>query len=421
LDSPPPATAFAFHYTRREYAFPALAPSIWVGAPTLAEPYAIETWAEKSTMNDILVLLARRRNVTLVTGVGELSLTHCLCHVERVLAHRKPTRILYIADFDPAGDHMPLSVAREIEFLLRRDGHDLDIRLDPLVLTREQVERYRLPRIPIKDSDLRKSRFEQRHGEGAVELDALEALHPGELAQIVEEAIDRYRDPTRHARQENEAIAAQANADCRRMRQDVLGEFDTEIAELREAFEAMRSAIEPHQDALVEISDAAFERSREHVEAINGEVDAFYERAADLGARIREAIAERAPDADEFDWAVPDDADESDDPLFDSTRSYLDQIDRYKQHLGQPTTWRRRSGNGARQRPRPSPHRPRSRPSARARSRPQPARPKLVGQARAERAGRVHRLQLRRRRFPRLPGPCALGPRTSSGAGVQPG
>jgi hypothetical protein len=40
------------------------------------------------------------------------------------------TRILYISDFDPAGAHMPVSVARKIEYLLRRDGHDLDIRLD---------------------------------------------------------------------------------------------------------------------------------------------------------------------------------------------------------------------------------------------------------------------------------------------------
>ena len=145
----------------------------------------------------------RERDVTLVIGLGDFSWTHCVWHVDRVLRHRKPTRILYISDFDPKGIDMPLGVARKIEFLLRRDGHDLDIRLDPLVLTREQVEQYRLAAMPIKDFDKGKRGFEERHGEGAVELDALEALYPGELARIVNETIDIYprRDPASHRRE----------------------------------------------------------------------------------------------------------------------------------------------------------------------------------------------------------------------------
>jgi hypothetical protein len=36
----------------------------------------------------------------------------------------------------------------------------------PLGLTRGQVQYYRLPRIPIKESDTRKAGFEERYGEG---------------------------------------------------------------------------------------------------------------------------------------------------------------------------------------------------------------------------------------------------------------
>ena len=39
-------------------------------------------------------------------------------------------------------------------------------------------------------------KFEARYGEGATELDALEALHPGELARIIEREIWRYYDDT---------------------------------------------------------------------------------------------------------------------------------------------------------------------------------------------------------------------------------
>jgi hypothetical protein len=68
------------------------------------------------------------------------------------------------------------------------------IKLTPLALTRTQVQDYALPRIPIKEEDCRKSGFEERHGEGAVERDALEAPYPGMLAQVVREAIAPYRD-----------------------------------------------------------------------------------------------------------------------------------------------------------------------------------------------------------------------------------
>jgi hypothetical protein len=93
------------------YEFPNL-PGLHVTPPRVAEPYVIEIWIEKSTMNDVLVPLARARGVTLVTGMGELSLTHCHQFVERVLEHGRATRILYVSDFDPAGNGMPASSSR---------------------------------------------------------------------------------------------------------------------------------------------------------------------------------------------------------------------------------------------------------------------------------------------------------------------
>ncbi len=338
-----PVETFDLSYTAAEFAFPGL-PDAYVSAPRLAEPYGLEIWAEKSTMNDILEPLARRLNVTLVTGVGELSVTHCHWHVQRVLAHGKKARILYISDFDPAGARMPISVARKIEHILRRDGHDdLDIRLDPIVMTRGQVRRYALPRIPIKDSDGGKKHFEDRFGEGAVELDALEALHPGEFAAIVEAEVDFYRDPTREARRENNALAGEAGRQLRAERADVYAAHDSEITEMREAFEAMQAEIAADQRALAAIAEDAAHRSRAHVDAINARVAAFYQRAADLWARIGRELEDSVPDADDFAWVEPEAPDEEE-SLFDSARDYVEQIDFYKAHTGQPTTWRRNGG-----------------------------------------------------------------------------
>ena len=89
---------------------------------------------------------------------------------------------------------MPTAAAVKIDFLARKSGVDLDIRLNLSALTLEQCIEYRLPRTPIKASDLRAPNFEARFGTGATELDALEALHPGVLRNILVAEIERYID-----------------------------------------------------------------------------------------------------------------------------------------------------------------------------------------------------------------------------------
>jgi hypothetical protein len=343
----------SFTYAPRRYVFPGL-PDYSVTPPEIAEPYVIELWIEKSTMADVLEPIARRYGVTLVTGVGELSLTRVHEVVERVSEHRRKTRIIYISDFDPAGNAMPVSIARKIEFLLRRDGlGDLDIRLDPLLLTREQVEHYQLPRIPIKDSERRKVSFEERFGEGAVELDALEALHPGELARLVIDRIEVYRSPAEATREDIAHATYALERDAETIREEVLAEHTDTLAQLRTRFDEMQAAIRPHQDSLAAIATEFAERFSgpiaEHIAAINGQVATFYEQASEVWSDITTDLESNAPDPNTVEWPAPYDANEPEDPLFDSARSYVEQIDRYKKHQGKPTTRRRRNnGNGAR-------------------------------------------------------------------------
>ena len=239
---------------------------------------------------------------------------------------------------------MPVSVSRKVEHVLRRDGLDLDVRIDPLVLTRKQVERYQLPRIPIKQTDRRKDHFEAMNGTGAVELDALEALHPGVLRRIVEDAIEVYRAPTRVARQEITAAAVEFGRVASRIRRDVLDQYADDIARLEADFEAMTSAIQSEQSALAELADEYESRCSEHVEAINQQVAAFYEQARPVWQAVADHLDERKPDPDEFGWPEVEAAAETDDPLFNSSRDYVTQIDRYKLHQGKPTCRRKNGG-----------------------------------------------------------------------------
>src|SRR6185437_10679057 len=87
--------------------FPSL-PWLYLRRPTIPQRFHVELWVEKSTMNDVLAPLAQRYGVNLITGEGELSATACYRLIERAKQGGKPIRILYLSDFDPAGDTMPV-------------------------------------------------------------------------------------------------------------------------------------------------------------------------------------------------------------------------------------------------------------------------------------------------------------------------
>lgn len=291
--------------------FPSL-PGFKVGGYTEGnlQPYHIEVWVEKSTMNDVLIPLCSRYGVNLVTGVGEMSVTAALALVRRVKRADRPCRIFYVSDFDPAGYGMPVSVARKVEFFLQDRGLDLDIRLEPVALTRDQVRAYNLPRTPIKDTELRKGAFEDVHGEGAVELDALEALHPGALAGIVREAILGYYDTQieRKAREQREALE-EALEDTR---SDALEDLGPEIEKLQAEFDAAVSSFE---------------------EAIAG----LRDRLGALRREILDRLEAVEVDLDDYPLPDPRTVAEGNGVLFDSTRDYFDQLGYYKA---------RRNGNG---------------------------------------------------------------------------
>jgi hypothetical protein len=120
------------------------------------QPYHVEVWAEKTTMDDILVPLCYRVGVNYVSGAGYQSVTAAVGLLERVSHLEKPCRILYVSDYDRAGQNVPRQVARQLEFWIERYFEDAygaaDIRLEPKVLTAEQAQDTRKTRKPERSS-----------------------------------------------------------------------------------------------------------------------------------------------------------------------------------------------------------------------------------------------------------------------------
>jgi hypothetical protein len=239
---------------------------------------------------------------------------------------------LYISDFDPAGMSMPVACARKIEFLIRNDDLDLDIQVRPIVLTHDQCTHYRLPRTPIKETERRGSAFEERFGEGATELDALEALHPGELRRLLEIEIARYYDADLDNRVAEEGDSF--DDELRHIRRQVLERHEAKLAAVREDYEQLVRRINADIKEIANRYSTPFKK--------------IADRSNRLQAKIAGELEAEAPDPDLVDWPEPDEGDEDDDPLFDSTRDYVEQIDRFKRHQGKRTARKTRKDKGVR-------------------------------------------------------------------------
>lgn len=291
-------------------------PAIKITSPTMAQfpgpyvygfdydkgdqPVLVEVWAEKSTVDDVVAPVCAMYGVNYVSGKGYSSITGNVALLRRARESGRPVRVFYISDFDRAGNAMPVSVARWAEFFRETYAPDVDFKLTPLLLTADQVAEYNLPAAP--DS-------------GAVELDALEALHPGVLRQLLVDAIAPYFDQRLHSRlalghREATRDAEQQWADHTT---ELRGRHDLAAAELADIVasyqaevdtlaERMRADLAPIEDTL---------RNLRH--AIGSAVRTF-------GPKI---CARPKPQID-----VP----EEDDWLYVSSRTYFDQIEHYRRH-----------------------------------------------------------------------------------------
>ena len=296
------------------------------GYDEIQQDYHVEVWVEKTTMDDVLVPLCRGYRVNLVTFAGEPSMTAVVNFMRRVRDAKRPARILYVSDYDPAGLGMPINVARKIEFFQRENGGDVDIRLQPVVLTAGQVAKYDLPRVPVKDTELRKAAWERDHGQGQVELDALEALHPGDLRDIVMGAILAYYDPElwRKARVQKRALT-DALDDIRR---GVLDYYADDRSELESDYETLGHDFQEIRDSFAEL-----------VADFQQRIDAYQERMGDIRTRgrelyeaIYEGLSDVSVDTDYYPLPDPDLPQESDGMLYASERDYLDQLKAYESY-----------------------------------------------------------------------------------------
>jgi hypothetical protein len=291
------------------------------------QPFHIEVWSEKTLPSEVKSTVRRAGGGVIVEGEGCMSLTQAFEFGERVERAGKPGIVLYLADFDAAGNEMPAQVANKFEWLKRnpRVGLSHRVFVDRLALTAEQVECHDLPRQMVDPSDFedayatRVADFEALHGSGATELNALET-DLSLYQRIVREGVEQYRD---HTLTEKES---KATAEFRDACKDAVHaavddtESDEFVADIKEWLDRVEDLGAEYEDAVNDLRS----EFKEELDELKDD-DAYHEftsRHNDVG---------RAVDVPGYD--VPDsDVSPPDDPLYDSQRRYLTTVERAQGH-----------------------------------------------------------------------------------------
>jgi hypothetical protein len=160
------------------------------------QAYSFAIFGEKASLEDVLLPIARARQTDLYLPTGEISDT--LLHQMASDANEdgRPLVVFTLADCDPSGRQMSVSIGRKLQALRDLLFPDFSFELVPVALTVEQVSDLGLPSTPLKETEKRADRWRDAFGVEQTEIDALATLRPDTLRGIVEQAFEPYFDDT---------------------------------------------------------------------------------------------------------------------------------------------------------------------------------------------------------------------------------
>lgn len=175
----------------------------------------VEVWLEKDALSGIFSGVLGRYRVTLNVGRGYDGWTSIKRAAERYQLqrhdHGRDTTVLYFGDFDPSGEDMHRSLIERLGVL----GAYPEVL--KVALTSEDARR--LPGDVTKADDSRAAAFVTKHGDLAVELDALpveeltERIRAGVEAHMNVDALEDSRRLEREQREQMRELADTLAAD----------------------------------------------------------------------------------------------------------------------------------------------------------------------------------------------------------------
>lgn len=178
----------------------------------------VEVWVEKDALSGVLKRVTEKYHIPIVVNRGYSSATAMHEAYKRfnnaINAGADNCVILYLGDYDPSG----IDMIRDVEDRIREfiDGgveyeneDEFTFEIQPIALTREQIDLYKPPSNPAKTTDKRAAKFIADKGSKSWEVDALK---PEVLNRILEDAILGHIDLEKY-----EEMVATEEADIERL------------------------------------------------------------------------------------------------------------------------------------------------------------------------------------------------------------
>jgi len=227
------------------------------------QAYALAIFGEKASLEDVLLPITRRFEADLYLPSGEISDTLLWRMAKVGVADGRPMAVFVLADCDPAGHQMAVSIGRKLQALRDLCFPVLQFEVVPVALTVQQVRDLGLPSTPLKETERRADRWREAFGVEQTEIDALATLRPRELQRIIEAAIQPYFDSSLSDRvataksdweaEAQEALDEQIDSDAL----DVIRERAAEkLEEIRTEVERINDQLRMAVDGIVELPEA---------------------------------------------------------------------------------------------------------------------------------------------------------------------
>jgi hypothetical protein len=186
-------TIYGYDRFADEDAFSTYAANIYRKDYWLESPVRVEVWVEKDAMAGKLKPVVRDEyGLDLYVSRGFASETYLQEAGAHIRSVGRPTYVYLLTDFDASG----MGIAETVEEKLAEMAHPVDVFVERIAATPNQIEEYGLITQPVTRSDTRARNFIQRFGTETVELDAIPASG---VRRLVREAIERHMDPRRLA------------------------------------------------------------------------------------------------------------------------------------------------------------------------------------------------------------------------------
>jgi hypothetical protein len=117
---------------------------------------------------------------------------------QRILEADKPTKIIHLGDHDPSGIDMTRDIQERLNMFTGTEGGFVQVKR--IALNYDQIELYRPPANPAKNTDSRFQDYYKKFGGECWELDALE---PSVIVNLIQNTINEYTDQYEYEEQQN--------------------------------------------------------------------------------------------------------------------------------------------------------------------------------------------------------------------------